>query len=122
MPPVLFVPLGNRRVLVHLLDDVAPTYPRVIGAETDLALLRAVRDDAHLRAAEVVVEQVLEPHAGDEEEIPAVVAAGLEALLGAVPLVLAVGLTGQAERLVELLEQLVEREVRWRLVRVVVLE
>src|SRR4028118_677900 len=109
MPPVLFVPLGNRRVLVHLLDDVAPTYPRVIGAETDLALLRAVGDDAHLRAAEVVVEQVLEPHAGDEEEVPAVGAARLAVFLLTLAVHAAVLLAGQAERLVELLEQLVER-------------
>jgi hypothetical protein len=32
----------------------------VVGAEGDFAFLRAVRDDAHLGAAEVAVEQVLE--------------------------------------------------------------
>ena len=30
----------------------------------------AVRDDAHLGSAEVVVEKILEPHARDEEEVP----------------------------------------------------
>jgi hypothetical protein len=57
---------------VHLLDDVAPAHARVVGAEADLAFLRGVGDDALLGAAEVVVEQILEPHAGDEEEVPAV--------------------------------------------------
>ena len=38
--------------------------PVLYAQKLDLALLRAVRDDAHLGAAEVVVEEVLEPHAG----------------------------------------------------------
>ena len=63
---MLFVPLTYGRVLVHVLDNVAPANPRVVGAETDLALLGAVRNDAHLSAPEVVVKQILEPHAGDE--------------------------------------------------------
>jgi len=37
-------------------------------------LLRGVRDDAHLGAAEVVVEKILKPHAGDEEEVPGILA------------------------------------------------
>ena len=55
---------------LHLLDDVPPADAGVVGAEADLAHLRAVRDDAHLGAAEVVVEEILEPHAGDEEHAP----------------------------------------------------
>src|SRR5438552_7465915 len=66
VPTMLFVPLTHSRVLVHVLDDVAPANPRVVGAETDLALLSAVRNDAHLSAAEVIVEKILEPHTGDE--------------------------------------------------------
>ena len=69
---VLVVSLGERRRHVHLLDDVAPTNFGVVRAERDLALLRRMRDDANLGAAEVVVEQILEPHARDEQEVPAV--------------------------------------------------
>src|SRR5208282_3756872 len=72
---VILVPLGDRRVLVHVLDDLAPAYARVVGAEANFALLRGVRNDAHFGAAEVVVEKILEPHAGDEEEIPRILAA-----------------------------------------------
>ena len=75
---VLLVPLGERGRHVHLLDDVPPADARVVGAEADLAFLRRVRNDAALGAAEVVVEQVLEPHAGDEQEVPAVRAALLD--------------------------------------------
>ena len=57
MAAVLFVPLGERRRHVHLLDDVAPADARVIGAERDFPFLRRVRDDAPLGAAEVVVER-----------------------------------------------------------------
>src|SRR5580700_3110214 len=62
---VVLVPLGNRRVLVHVFDDLAPAYTGVVSAEGDFALLRGVGDDAHFGAAEVVVEKILEPHAGD---------------------------------------------------------
>src|SRR5271169_3870903 len=72
---VVLVPLGDRRVLVHVLDDLAPAYARVVGAEGNFALLRGVRDDAHFGAAEVVVEKILEPHTGDEEEVPRILAA-----------------------------------------------
>jgi hypothetical protein len=47
---------------LHLLDDVPPADAGVVGAEADLPHLRAVRDDAHLGAAEVVVVEILEPH------------------------------------------------------------
>src|SRR5271167_2300392 len=72
---VVLVPLGNGRVLVHVLDDLAPAYARVVSAEGDFALLRGVGNDAHFGAAEVVVEKILEPHAGDEEEVPRILAA-----------------------------------------------
>ena len=70
--PVLFVPLGERRGHVHLLDDVAPADAGVVRAEGNLAFLRGVGNDALFGAAEIVVEQILEPHAGDEQEVPAV--------------------------------------------------
>ena len=81
---VLFVPLGQRGGHVHLLDDVAPAHAGVVSAEADFAFLRGVRDDALLGAAEVVVEQILEPHAGDEEEVPAIRATLLDILHRAV--------------------------------------
>ena len=87
---VLLVPLGQSRGHVHLLDDIAPAHAGVVGAEADLAFLRGVGDDALLGAAEVVVEQVLEPHAGDEQEVPAIAAALLDVGLGAVAADLAV--------------------------------
>ncbi len=83
---VLFVPLGQSRGHVHLLDDVAPAHAGVVRAEADFAFLRGVGNDALLGAAEVVVEQILEPHAGDEEEVPAIGAALLDVLHGAVAL------------------------------------
>ena len=85
---MLLIPLGERGRHVHLLDDVAPADAGVIGAEADLALLRGVGNDALLGAAEVVVEQILEPHAGDEEEVPAVLAAQLDVFQVRSPLTL----------------------------------
>src|SRR6185369_12278689 len=68
---VLLIPLRDGRVLVHVLDDVAPADTRVVRAERNLTFLRAVRDDAHFSAAEVVVEEILEPHSSDKQEVPA---------------------------------------------------
>ena len=75
MTSVLLVPLGERGRHVHLLDDVAPAHAGVVGAEGNFAFLRGVRNDALLGAAEVVVEQILEPHSRDEQEVPAILAA-----------------------------------------------
>ena len=69
---VLFIPLGHRRILVHVFDDVSPTDTRVVGAEGNLTFLRAVRDDSHFCATKIVVEEILEPHAGDEKEVPSI--------------------------------------------------
>ena len=112
---VLLVPLGEGRGHVHLLDDVPPADAGVVGAEGDLPFLRGIRDDAALGAAEVVVEQILEPHAGDEQEVPAVAAALMDVRDGAVGGDLAVVVAARAERLVELLHQVDELEVRRRL-------
>ena len=54
--PMLFIPLRNRGVLVHVFNYVAPADTGVVGAETNLAFLRAVGNDAHFSATEVVVE------------------------------------------------------------------
>src|SRR6201992_4357109 len=117
---MLLVPLGEGGGHVHLLDDVAPAHAGVVGAEADLTLLSGVGDDALLGAAEVVVEEILEPHAGDEEEVPAVSAALLNVGHGAVGGDFAVVLSGSAEALIELLEKVDDFEVRRSLRRVVV--
>ena len=70
MLAVRAIPLRDRRVLVHVLNDLPPADPGVVGAERNLTLLGSVRDDAHFGPAEIVIEQVLKPHAGNEEEIP----------------------------------------------------
>ena len=117
---MLLIPLGEGGGHVHLLDDVAPAYAGVVGAEGDFAFLRGVGNDALLGAAEVVIEEVLEPHAGDEEEVPTVLAALLDVFHGAVALDAAVVLAGGVEGLVHLLEHVGDLEVRGRLERIVV--
>ena len=72
MTAVVLIPLRHGRILVHVLNDVSPTYAGVIGTERDLTLLSAIRNNAHLRTAEVIVEQVLEPHSSNEKKIPTV--------------------------------------------------
>ena len=119
---MLLIPLGEGGGHVHLLDDVPPADAGVVGAEADLAFLRGVGDDALLGAAEVVVEEILEPHAGDEEEVPAIFAALLDIFHGAVGGDLAVVAAGGAEALVELREQVENLEVGRRLGRIVVAE
>src|SRR5215216_5135315 len=119
MPAVLLIPLRHGRILVHVLDNVSPTNARVVSAEGDFAFLCAVRNDAHLRAAEVVVEKILEPHSRDEQEVPAIGTALFNIFPAAVASHLAVLFARQAKRLVKLLEELVQRELRRRLVRVV---
>src|SRR6201996_3708696 len=117
---MLVVPLGERGGHVHLLDDVAPAHAGVVRAEADLAFLRGVRDDALLGAAEVVVEQILEPHAGDEEEVPAIGERLFDVGHGAGGGHLAVLAAGGSEALVELRQQIKNLEVRRRLGRIVV--
>src|SRR5579872_2368388 len=78
MASMLVVPLGEGGRHVHLLDDVPPAHASVVRAERDFAFLRGVRNDALLGAAEVVVEEVLEPHTGDEQEVPTIFAALLD--------------------------------------------
>ena len=119
---VVFVPLSDGRVLVHVLDDISPADAGVVSTERDLAFLRAVRDDAHLGAAEIVVEQVLEPHSRDKEEVPRVLTTFLDVLGRAVGTDLSVIFARQAKRLVELLQDAAERQAVRCTVRVVVLE
>src|SRR5215475_3668196 len=75
MAAMFFVPFGQGRRHMHLLDDLAPAYAGVVRAEGNLAFLSAVRNDAHLGASKVVIEQVLKPHSGDKQEVPAILAA-----------------------------------------------
>ena len=119
--PALFrVPLGERRGHVHLFDDVPPAHARVVGAEADFAFLRGVGDDALLGAPEVVIEEILEPHAGDEQEVPAILAALFDVFEGAVAGDFAVVAAGGSEAFVEFLQQVGELERAGRLHRVVV--
>src|SRR6202795_1374512 len=108
---VILVPFRHRRIFVHVFDDLAPAYAGVVCAEGNFTLLRGVRNDAHFGAAEVVVKKILEPHTGDKEEIPRILAAlhgvfntaiwGSAAVLGG-------GLLRQGPGLVEFLEKVVE--------------
>ena len=119
---VVFVPLSDGRVLVHVLDDVSPADAGVVRTERNLAFLRAVGDDAHLGAAEIVVEEVLEPHSRDKQEVPRVLTTFLDVLDRAVRADLAVILARQAERFVELLQDAAERQALRCTVRVVIFE
>src|SRR2546423_2470984 len=125
MLAVRLVPLGDGRILVHVLNDFAPAYAGVIGAEGDFALLRRIRNDAHFGAAEIVIEKILEPHAGDEEEVPWILAA----LHGVVKLtirrglaIFLLGILGERPRLVELLEQVVQGQTLGSLERLVIIQ
>src|SRR6478672_1911484 len=72
---VLLVPLGDGRGLVHVLDDLPPADSGGVRAEGNFTQLRRIRNDAHLGASEVIVEQILEPHSSNEQEVPGIVAA-----------------------------------------------
>src|ERR1700687_1888714 len=122
---VRLIPLGDGRVLVHVLDDFAPAHAGVVRAEGDFTLLRGVGNDAHLGAAEVVVKEILEPHTGDEEEVPRI----LTALNGGVKLTIRrsaagflFGILGERPSLVELLEKIVEGQTLGPLEGLVILE
>src|SRR5262249_3286199 len=78
MPALVVVPLGQRRRHMPLLDDLPPADACVISAERYLALLRRVRNNALFGPPEIVIEEILEPHAGNEEEIPPVTAPFLD--------------------------------------------
>ena len=95
---VFLEPLRNTRRAVQLLHDVAPTHAGVVGAEGYLPLLGAIRNDAHLGAPKVVVEEILKPHPGHEQEAP-------RELLG-VPFGFADGLAPRAGLAHQLAEQL----------------
>ena len=66
------VPFSHRRIRFDLFEHIAPPDTRVVRAKADFAHLRPIRDDAHLRAPKIVIEQVLKPHARDEQHAPLV--------------------------------------------------
>src|SRR6202163_1551941 len=84
MPPVLLIPLRKSGRHVHFLDNVPPAYAGIVGTEGNFAFLRRVWNNALLGPPEVVVEQILEPHAGNEQEVPTVFAAPLDIVQSAV--------------------------------------
>src|SRR5947199_6632534 len=102
MLAVFLVPLRDTGRFVHVLDDLAPADSRVVRAEGDFAKLRRIRDDAHLRAAEVVVEQILDPHSRHEQEVPRIAATPLDVVHCAVARDFSVTLAGQAKGFIEL--------------------
>ena len=107
------VPFSHARVLVHLLHDVPPADAGIVGAERDFAHLRPVRNDAHLRPAEVVGPEILEPHPGHEQHEP---------LVGLAIAVRRRAHSAQrsATLFVELLDQVDQPEALWRTRRPVV--
>src|SRR6266478_1723304 len=119
---VLLIPLRDGRILVHVFDDISPAYACVICTEGDLAFLSSVRDNAHLRATKIIVEEVLEPHAGDEKKIPTICTTLLNIGLATVAAHLAIIFACQTKRLVKLFKELIKRKLRRRFVWVVVLE
>src|SRR6266850_2926800 len=78
MASMLFIPLTEVGRLVHVLDDLTPTNARVVSAERNFALLSAVGNHAHLSATEIIVEEILKPHALDAEDAPDVVGSVLD--------------------------------------------
>src|SRR5262249_46336319 len=120
MPPVLFIPPGQRGRHVHFFNYVTPANAGVVGAEGYFALLGRVWDDALLGASEIVIEKILEPHSRNEQEIPPVFAASLyifnRAILGYLSIILA----GRSKGLIKLLEEVRKLEIRWSFVWIVV--
>src|SRR5258707_10389489 len=111
MPSMFFVPLGDGRVLVHVLNYVAPTDSSIVSAKANFTFLRSVGNNAHLGAPEVVIEQILKPHSRDKQEVPTVGAALFDVLCAAVTADLPVVLSGQSKRFVELLKEVIQIEL-----------
>src|SRR5262249_47397396 len=125
MLAVRAVPLRDGRVLMHILDNLPPADAGVVSTKGNFALLRGIRDDAHLGAAEVVVEQVLEPHSSNEEEVPRILSARHNVFESAVrrsAAILGRGLLGERPGLVELLKEIVKRQALWPFEWVIVFE
>src|SRR5688500_2373569 len=107
MTAVFFIPLRDGRILLHVLNDISPTYAGVVSTERNLTLLGTVGNNAHLGPAEVVVEQVLKPHSSNEQEVPAIGSTFFNVILRTIATDFAIIFAGQAKRFVKLLEKLV---------------
>ncbi len=119
---VFFIPLSDRRILVHVLDDVSPTDAGVVCTERNFAFLRSVRDDAHFGASEIVVEQILEPHSRDKQEVPRVLTTFFDVFDRAVAVNLSVIFARQTERFVKFLEDSAERQTLRCAIRIVIFQ
>src|SRR5580658_2336229 len=120
MPAMLFVPLAQRGGHMHLLDDVPPTHPGVVSAKRNLTFLRGVGDDALLGPPEIVVEQVLEPHARHEQQVPAVAPATENVVHGPLARYVAVVASRSPQPLVELPQHIDGPEMLRRMKRMVI--
>ena len=118
---MLVIPFSHRRVLVHVLDNVAPSDTRIVRAEANFTFLRSVRNDAHLGAAKIVVEQILKPHPGDKQEVPTIGTSLLDIVSATVTTDFPIVLAGQPKRLIELLKELIKVELGRRHFRLVML-
>src|ERR1022692_3554862 len=87
---ILLVPLGERSGHMHFFDDVPPADAGIVSTEGDFAFLRRIGNNTLLGTPEIVIEQVLEPHAGDKQEVPTVLPALLDVVQGAIASHLAV--------------------------------
>src|SRR5437870_13454985 len=121
MATMLFIPLGERSRHVHLLNDVPPAHARVVGTERNLAFLCGIRNDALLRPPEIVVKQILEPHAGDKQEVPTVLPPLHNVINRPLRPNFAVVTPSHVVVLIKLTEQVHQLEMCRRLERIVVL-
>src|SRR5688572_23306762 len=103
MAALVGIPLGQGGGHVHLFNDIAPTDAGIVSTEADFAFLRGVRDDALLGAAEIVIKEILEPHSGNEQEVPTILPAAFDIFERAIALDATVISTGRIEALIELL-------------------
>src|SRR5581483_11719088 len=97
----------------HVLDDLSPADSGVIRAEGNLAFLCSVRYHAHFSAAEIVNEQILEPHSFNTEDSPRVFIATI------LHSIILVGIR-RGRRRFEQLNQVADREPFWRFARIVI--
>ena len=106
---------------MHLLNDVAPSHTRVVGAEGNFAFLRGIRNDALLGSPEIVIEQILKPHPGNKQEVPTVLAPQLHIFNRAIRTNFPVVLARRVKILIEFLQQIRQLEMRRRLKGIVIL-
>src|SRR5213076_580952 len=83
--------------------------------------LRSVRNDALLGPSEIIIEQILEPHARDKQKVPAILTPLHDIVNRPVRTNLAIILSSSVEVLVELLQKIHQLEMFWRLERIVIL-